>query len=138
MSLLKLQIIGNVGADAVVNNVNGKQVINFNVCHTERFKDNNGVENNRSTWINCSFWTERTAVAQYIKKGNQIYVEGQPTTDTYTKEGKTFAQLKLRVTNIQLLSSNQNNQQQTSQKNNTSSGNAAFDKTMDDKDDLPF
>ena len=37
--MIKLQVIGNLGKDAVVNNVNGKSVINFNVAHTERFKD---------------------------------------------------------------------------------------------------
>ena len=32
--MLKTQAIGHLGNDAVVNNVNGKNVINFNVAHS--------------------------------------------------------------------------------------------------------
>jgi len=49
--MIKLQVIGNLGKDAVVNNVNGKSVINFNVAHTERFKDAQGVQKDRTTFF---------------------------------------------------------------------------------------
>ena len=48
--MIKLQVIGNLGKDALVNNVNGKTVINFNVAHTERFKDAQGNQKDRTTW----------------------------------------------------------------------------------------
>ena len=51
--MIKLQVIGNLGKDAVVNNVNGKSVINFNVAHTERYKDAQGVQKDRTTWVDC-------------------------------------------------------------------------------------
>ena len=34
--MIKLQVIGNLGKDCIVNTVNGKTVINFNVAHTEK------------------------------------------------------------------------------------------------------
>ncbi len=37
--MIKLQVIGNLGKDCLTNVVNGKNVINFNVAHTERFRD---------------------------------------------------------------------------------------------------
>jgi len=61
--MIKLQVIGNLGKDAQVNNVNGKTVINFNVAHTERYKDAQGNQKDRTTWVDCSYWTDRTAVA---------------------------------------------------------------------------
>jgi single-strand DNA-binding protein len=54
--------------------------------------------------VDCAYWTERTAVAQYLKKGTQIYVEGQPDIRTYTtQDGRQGASLTLRVGNLQLL-----------------------------------
>ena len=37
--MIKLQVIGNLGRDAVMNNVNGKTVINFTVAHSEKYKE---------------------------------------------------------------------------------------------------
>ena len=37
-----MQIIGNLGKDCVVNTVNGKNVINFTVAHTEKYRDSQG------------------------------------------------------------------------------------------------
>jgi single-strand DNA-binding protein len=102
--MIKLQVIGNLGKDAVVNNVNGKSVINFNVAHTERYKDAQGVQKDRTTWVDCSYWTDRTAVAPYLKKGTQVYVEGTPDVRSYTTaDGRQGASLTLRIASVQLL-----------------------------------
>ena len=104
--MIKLQVIGNLGKDAIVNNVNGKNVINFTVAHTERFKDAQGNQKDRTTWVDCAYWTDRTAVAPYLKKGTQVYVEGQPDVRTYTTQvGRNGATLTLRVASVQLLGS---------------------------------
>jgi single-strand DNA-binding protein len=114
--MIKLQVIGNLGADCIQKEVNGKNVINFNVAHSEKFKDAQGNLKERTTWVNCAYWTDRTAVAQYLTKGKTVYVEGAPEAEGYTnKEGVVTATLRLRVLNLQLLggndsgSSNQNN-----------------------------
>ena len=102
--MIKLQVIGNLGKDALVNNVNGKSVINFTVAHTERFKDAQGNQKDRTTWVDCSYWTDRTAVAPYLKKGTQVYVDGQPDVRAYTtQDGRQGATLTLRVSSVQLL-----------------------------------
>lgn len=104
--MIKLQVIGNLGKDALVNNVNGKNVINFTVAHTERFKDAQGNLKDKTTWVDCAYWTDRTAVAPYLKKGTQVYVEGQPDVRTYTtQDGRQGATLSLRVLSVQLLGS---------------------------------
>jgi single-strand DNA-binding protein len=104
--MIKLQVIGNLGKDALVNNVNGKNVINFTVAHTERFKDAQGNVKDKTTWVDCAYWTDRTAVAPYLKKGTQVYVEGQPDVRTYTtQDGRQGATLSLRVLSVQLLGS---------------------------------
>ena len=104
--MVRMQAIGNLGKDAVTNTVNGKTVINFTVAHTEKGRDRDAQGNpkDKTIWVDCAYWTERTAVAQYLKKGTQEYVEGQPDIRTYTtQDGRQGASLTLRVGSLQLL-----------------------------------
>ncbi len=102
-----MQVIGHLGQDATVNNVNGKSVINFSVAHSEKYKNKEGVEVNKSTWVSAAYWTDRTAIASYLKKGTQVYLEGVPEARTYTnKNNETLPQLNIRVISLNLLSSN--------------------------------
>jgi single-strand DNA-binding protein len=104
--MIKLLVIGNLGKDCVTNTVNGKNVINFNVAHTEKFKDAQGNQKDKTIWVDCAYWTDRTGIAPYLKKGTQVYVEGSPEVRTYPKnDGTTGASLTLRVANVQLLGS---------------------------------
>lgn len=104
LSMIKLQVIGNLGKDCVTNTVNGKNVINFNVAHTERFRDAQGNQKDKTIWVECAYWTDRTGIAPYLRKGTQVYVEGSPEVRTYAKnDGTTGASLTLRVLSVQLL-----------------------------------
>lgn len=102
--MIKLQVIGNLGKDCVMNNVNGKSVINFSVAHTEKFRDATGNTKDRTIWVECAYWTDRTGIAPYLKKGTSVYVEGNPDVRTYqTNDGRQGASLSLRVVSVQLL-----------------------------------
>jgi len=102
--MLKMQIIGNLGRDCVVNNVNGKSVINFTVAHTERFRDAQGNNQEKTTWVDCAWWTDRTAISQYLTKGKQVYAEGNPEVRSFTRtDGTNGAVLSLRIREVQLL-----------------------------------
>ncbi|HXS56957.1 MAG TPA: single-stranded DNA-binding protein [Hanamia sp.] len=148
--MIKLQVIGNLGGDCIAKEVNGKNVINFNVAHSEKFKDAMGNLKERTTWVNCAYWTDRTAVAQYLKKGKTVYVEGAPEAEAYTnKEGQPAATLRLRVFNLQLLGgTNESNQSDSDYSPSTSSVspspnrahvNAPASSQMEEPaDDLPF
>ncbi len=107
--MIKLQVIGNLGKDCVVNSVNGKNVINFSVAHTEKFRDSMGNQKDRTIWVECAYWTDKTGITPYLKKGSQVYVEGTPDVRTYqTQDGRQGAALSLRISNVQLLG-NKNN-----------------------------
>src|SRR5215207_9719260 len=102
--MIKMQVIGNLGKDCVVNNVNGKSVINFTVAHTEKYKDNAGNNQEKTTWVDCAYWTDRTAIAPYLQRGQQVYVEGAPDVRSFTRnDGTAGASLSLRVREVQLL-----------------------------------
>ena len=102
--MIKLQVIGNLGKDCVTNLVNGKNVINFNVAHTEKFRDAQGNQKEKTVWVDCAYWTDRTALSPYLTKGKQVFVEGTPEVRTFTRQdGTSGASLSLRVREVQLL-----------------------------------
>lgn len=102
--MIKLQIIGNLGKDCVVNTVNGKNVINFTVAHTEKYRDSQGNNQEKTTWVDCAYWTDKTAISPYLTKGKQVFVEGTPEVRTFTRQdGTGGASLSLRVREVQLL-----------------------------------
>jgi single-strand DNA-binding protein len=102
--MIKMQVIGNLGKDCVVNTVNGKNVINFTVAHTEKYRDSQGNNQEKTTWVDCAYWTDKTAVAPYLQKGQQVFVEGQPEVRSFTRnDGTAGASLSMRVKEVQLL-----------------------------------
>ena len=113
--MLKLQIIGHLGQNAKINEVNGTKVINFSIADTQRFKGDDGQEKERTTWVNCQLWGDKIKMAEHLTKGRLVYVEGYPSIRTYqNQDNKTMAALNMRVTSIQFLGKN------TSQSENNS------------------
>lgn len=144
--MIKLQVIGNLGKDCITNTVNGKSVMNFTVAHTEKFKDNQGVQKDKTIWVECAYWSDRTAVAPYLRKGTQVYVEGTPEVRTYTKnDGTPGVSLTLRVQSVQLLgsrgesgSSSEGGYNQGNYGNSGGSSVSATSDVSEAVDDLPF
>jgi single-strand DNA-binding protein len=102
--MIKMQVIGHLGKDCVVNTVNAKSVINFTVAHSEKYKDSQGVLQEKTIWVDCAYWTDRTAVAPYLQKGTQVFVEGQPEARSFQRnDGTPGSSLSLRVREVQLL-----------------------------------
>jgi len=137
--MIKLQIVGNLGRDAVVREVNGKNVINFSVAHTERYRDGSGDQKENTTWVDCSYWTQRTGVAPYLRKGMKVYAEGLPRAETFvSKEGNAGAALRVRVSNVQLLGAGMRSDDSGSHSENEDMPELAVAEGEEDSDDLPF
>ena len=108
--MIKLQVIGNLGKDCIVKEVNGKNVINFSVVHNEKYKDSQGQLVEKSIWVECAYWTDRTGIVPYLKKGQLIYAEGTPEADAYlNKDGQAASTLRMRVQSVQLLGGSKEN-----------------------------
>jgi single-strand DNA-binding protein len=129
--MIKLQFIGNLGQDAVRREVNGKVVLNFSAAHNQKFRDQQGVLNERITWVDCSYWGNDN-VAPFLTKGRQVYIEGRPSLDVYvSKAGEQTNALKLHVFGLQLLSKPREESSQTDDL-------AEISALADPADDLPF
>ena len=140
--MIKLQIIGHLGADCTTNEVNGKNVINFRVAHSEKYKDAQGNLVDKTTWVNCAYWTDRVGVAQYLKKGQLIYAEGAPEAEGFlNKDNQNAASLKMRVFQVQLLGGRVDNQPGQNAPSNSSTEKRnipEYSQVDEPADDLPF
>lgn len=138
--MIKLNCIGHLGNDCVINDVNGKRVINFNVAHSEKYKDQQGNEINKTIWVSCAYWNERSGIAQYLKKGTAVYIEGIPDIKMYTNNaGEKKANITCRVNQIQLLgSSNRDGQSNHPPNNQPAQGHGYTPLSEETSDDLPF
>ena len=115
MAMIKMTVIGNIGADAVQRETNGRKYTTFNVAVSTKYKNQDGTETERTTWISCAR-DGQSPVDQWLKKGRQVYMEGTPSVSLYTdNQGHPNCNLKLAVHRIELLGGRDENQQQNQQ-----------------------
>lgn len=113
--MIKMTVIGNIGADAVQRETNGRKYTTFNVAVSSKFRNQDGSETERTTWISCAR-DGQSPIDQWLKRGRQVYVEGTPSVSLYTdNQGHPNCNLKLAVHRIELLGGKDENQQQQPQ-----------------------
>ena len=89
-SLNKVLLIGRLGADPEVKQmVNGKSVARFSLATSNTWKDKNtGEKKEKTEWHRVVIFNEGLVkvVQQYVKKGSQVYIEGQLVTRKWRDE----------------------------------------------------
>jgi len=89
-SLNKVLLIGRLGADPEVKQmVNGKSVARFSLATSNTWKDKNtGEKKEKTEWHRVVIFNEGLVkvVQQYVKKGAQVYIEGQLVTRKWRDE----------------------------------------------------
>lgn len=126
-----LSFIGFLGSDAVVKQIGTNSVINFSVAVTKTYKDQNGVNFSETTWISCSMWrkSNETTVAQYLTKGKQVYIEGEPTARAFlNSQQQAQSSLECRVDKLEFVGGAKENQNTQTTSENKPQG----------EDDLPY
>ena len=89
-SLNKVQLIGRLGADPDIKQmVNGKSVARLSIATSQSWKDKSSGERKEKTeWHRIVIFNEGlvNVVQQYVKKGANVYVEGQLSTRKWKDE----------------------------------------------------
>ena len=89
-SLNKVQLIGRLGADPDIKQmVNGKNVARLSIATSQSWKDKTSGERKEKTeWHRVVIFNEGlvNVVQQYLKKGANVYVEGQLSTRKWKDE----------------------------------------------------
>jgi len=95
----KVILVGNLGKDPETFTFeNGNKKVSFSLATTESFKNKEGARVDRTEWHNIVLYRGLADVAaQYLKKGQTIYLEGSIRTRSYdNSEGR-----KVYVTEIE-------------------------------------
>ena len=106
MSVNKAILVGNVGKDPEVRHLEGgTSVARFTLATSETYKNKAGEQVKNTEWHNIVAWRQLADLAEkYIRKGNQIYVEGKITNRQYDdKEGIKRYISEIVADNIRLL-----------------------------------
>ena len=105
-SVNKAIIIGNVGRDPEVRHIpSGQQVASFSVATTERW-NKDGQQQEKTEWHPVVAWGKLAElVAQYVKKGSRVYVEGKLSTKSWDdKDGSKRYKTEIIAQQVQFLS----------------------------------
>ena len=103
--MLKLVIIGNLGADAELRNANGAQFLSFRVAHSARWTARNtGEVHDNTTWVSCTLNGDGGNLRPYLKQGTKVFVYGDVSTRIFVspKDGKQYAGIHCRVRQLEL------------------------------------
>jgi single-strand DNA-binding protein len=110
-SVNKVILVGTLGRDPETRTFpSGDQVCNVTLATTDKWKDKQTGEMREATEWHRLVFNGRLAeiAAQYLRKGSQIYVEGQIRTRKYTdKDGVEKYATDIRVDQMQMLGSRQ-------------------------------
>ena len=89
-SLNKVLLIGRLGADPEIKQmVNGKNVARLSIATSNTWKDKStGEKKEKTEWHRVVIFNEGLikVVQQYVKKGAQVYIEGQLITRKWKDE----------------------------------------------------
>ena len=106
-SVNKVILVGNCGRDPEMRTFpSGGQVCNVSIATTEKWRDkSSGEMRDQTEWHNLVFNDRLAEIAgQYLKKGSQVYVEGQIRSRKYQdKDGVERTAYEVRVREMQLL-----------------------------------
>jgi single-strand DNA-binding protein len=147
----KVILVGNLGKDPEIQTFDTYKKAAFSLATTEHSRDKEGNEVQHTEWHNIVMWRGLAEIAeQYLRKGNQVYIEGKIRTRSFdAKDGTKKYITEIQADNLVLLggkregSSENNNQPQASNSNGHPAQPVVPPITdpsaqQTDHDDLPF
>lgn len=102
----KVILVATVGRDPEVKYMpSGGAVVNLSAATNESWKDKQtGEKKERTEWHKLTFYNRLAEiVGEYVRKGQQIYIEGRLRTRDYEKDGQKHYVTEIMVDEMQML-----------------------------------
>lgn len=135
-------LIGNLGKDPdVITFENGVKKASFSLATSESYKNKEGNRVDQTEWHNIVMWRGLADIAErFLKKGNQIYLEGKLKTRSYEQDGNKKYITEIFVDNMTMLGSRKDGSEggQPASSQPTQTQQPAQDNMPVPEDDLPF
>jgi single-strand DNA-binding protein len=149
-SLNKVQLIGRLGADPEIKQmVNGKNIARLSIATSQSWKDKStGERKEKTEWHRVVIFNEGliNVIQQYLKKGANVYLEGQLATrkwrDEKSGQDKYSTEIVLQGYNSSLTKKKKknksNNSNETSQTKSALPNDEISQDNSDLDDEIPF
>ncbi|MEA2043371.1 MAG: single-stranded DNA-binding protein [Bacteroidota bacterium] len=147
MSVNKVILVGRVGNDPEIKYIKEDvPVAKFSLATNERYKTRDGEKREDTEWHNIVIWRGLAKVVEtYVKKGDQLYLEGKITTRQYEKDGQTKYFTEIVAREMQMLGGADRTGNTTDSgaaskpvADNKTAETKTNDENFDEVDDLPF
>ena len=117
MSVNRVFLLGRVGKDVEVRDINGTKCATFTLATSEKYKDRNGEVKELTEWHNIVAWRQTADICEkYVKKGDQLFVEGRIKSRTWeTERGEKRYATDIVADKVELLGKPQATQSQPTQ-----------------------
>ena len=138
----KVILVGNLGADPDTRYMpSGSAVTNISVATTKSWKDkNSGDQQERTEWHRVAFFGRLAEIsAEYLRKGSQVYIEGELRTRKWQdREGRDRWTTEIVASDMQMLGGRQDSTASAPMPARGAAESPAPTGTDDLDDDIPF
>ena len=103
--MLKVEFIGNLGADAEVKEANGSKWVAMRAAHTTKYQTEGGESRETTTWVDINLSNSESKVIPFLKAGVKIFVRGNADLRVYSskKDRMMKAGLTIHASEIELV-----------------------------------
>lgn len=127
--LNEVRLIGNVGNDPEIRQVNETKVAKISLATSESYKDKQGVKQTTTEWHSVNLWGSLAEICEkYVKKGDRVFIGGSIHYRTWEKDGQKHYSTEIKADSLKMLGG----------VNNESKPEPKADAVKDIESDLPF
>jgi single-strand DNA-binding protein len=99
-----VQLVGNLGKDPEIKTYNDKKKASFSLATTDNYKNQKGEKVADTQWHNVVVWGKLAGIVEkYVKKGQEVMVEGKLTHRAYETNGEKKFITEINVNDLLLL-----------------------------------
>jgi len=134
-------VVGHLGNDPEMRyTASGIPVTSFNLATSRKWTNQSGEPQEKTTWFRVTVWRKQAeTVAEYLKKGRLVLVEGEVEARAYTdRDGNARASLELTANNVRFLGGRGESSESASVGGGGSASVSHSDDFPTNEDELPF
>lgn len=99
-----VQLIGRLGKDPEVKEFNSSKRATFSIATTDTYKNQKGEKIEDTQWHNIVVWGKLAGIVEkYLKKGNEVAVEGKLIHRVYETSGEKRFFTEINVNDLVML-----------------------------------
>lgn len=101
--MLRIEVIGNLGADATLQANERGKFVSFRVAHTDKYTDSQGNVVETTQWVSATINNDGGRLLPYLKTGTKVFIRGRMSLRLFTgHDGRQHAGVNCQVQEIEL------------------------------------